>query len=153
MRGRKPIPTALKELAGNPGKRPLNANEPKPVAKIPPCPSHIQGEAKKEWRRICRELAALSMISNLDRAALTAYVTAWSRMIDAEEQLRKHGPIVKSPSGFPIQNPYLAVANKAMSQVIKISAEFGLTPSSRSRVGTTPQTPTDDLQNFLGGGE
>ena len=29
-RGRKPKPTALKELEGNPGKRSLNPSEPKP---------------------------------------------------------------------------------------------------------------------------
>jgi len=30
MAGRKPKPTALKIIEGNPGKRPLNKNEPKP---------------------------------------------------------------------------------------------------------------------------
>ena len=29
-RGRKPTPTAIKELEGNPGKRKLNDKEPKP---------------------------------------------------------------------------------------------------------------------------
>ena len=29
-RGRKPKPTAMKELEGNPGKHPLNTSEPKP---------------------------------------------------------------------------------------------------------------------------
>ena len=32
-RGRKPKPTAIKELEGNPGKHPLNASEPKPKKK------------------------------------------------------------------------------------------------------------------------
>ena len=30
VRGRKPKPTAIKELEGNPGKRPLNGHEPVP---------------------------------------------------------------------------------------------------------------------------
>ena len=153
MKGRKPIPTAIKQLNGNPGKRALNAHEPKPVAVVPPCPPHLQGEARKEWRRITKELHALGIISRLDRAALAAYAQAWGRWCEAEEQLRKHGPIVKSPSGFPIQNPYLAVANKAMEQIMKMSVEFGLTPSSRSRIDATPPAPQDDLQSFLGGDE
>lgn len=155
MRGRKPIPSAIHALNGFPGKRKPNPNEPKPAAKAPPCPAHIQGEARKEWRRVVRELSALGIISNLDRAALTAYVTAWQRMIEAEEQLRKHGPIVKSPSGFPIQNPYLAVANKAMEQVIRISAEFGLTPSSRTRVAAAPTASAkgNTIESFLAGGD
>jgi P27 family predicted phage terminase small subunit len=42
--------------------------------------------------------------------------------------------MVRSPSGYPIQNPMLAIANKAQEQCLKILAEFGLTPSSRSRI-------------------
>jgi len=34
QRGRKPIPTAINVLEGNPGKRELNINEPKPVSII-----------------------------------------------------------------------------------------------------------------------
>ena len=34
-RGRKPKPTAMKELEGNPGKHPLNTSEPKPNKKAP----------------------------------------------------------------------------------------------------------------------
>ena len=45
-RGRKPTPTAIKELEGNPGKRPLNAKEPKPVKKAPSCPKWLEPEAK-----------------------------------------------------------------------------------------------------------
>ena len=48
--GRKPKPTALKRLEGNPGKRPLNALEPVPPTVPLQCPRHLLPEAKKEWR-------------------------------------------------------------------------------------------------------
>jgi hypothetical protein len=35
MRGRRPKPTRLKMLTGNPGKRPLNNDEPRPDVNIP----------------------------------------------------------------------------------------------------------------------
>ena len=57
--GPPPTPTNLKLLRGNPGKRKLNANEPDPEPAIPPCPSHLDKVAKKEWRRISKELLAL----------------------------------------------------------------------------------------------
>ena len=47
QRGRKPKPTAIKELEGNPGGRPLNPNEPRPDKKAPRCPSWLEEEAKK----------------------------------------------------------------------------------------------------------
>ncbi len=50
-RGRKPKPTALKVLEGNPGKRPLNLNEPKPEKKAPKCPSWLEPEAKKRMEK------------------------------------------------------------------------------------------------------
>lgn len=50
-RGRKPTPTAIKKLEGNPGKRPLNKSEPKPIRKAPFCPKWLEVEAKKEWQR------------------------------------------------------------------------------------------------------
>ena len=46
-RGRKPKPTAMKELEGNPGKHPLNTSEPKPNKKAPACPKWLEPEAKK----------------------------------------------------------------------------------------------------------
>jgi P27 family predicted phage terminase small subunit len=150
MRGRKPTPSAIRELEGNPQHRPMNPHEPRPQSAIPPCPKHIKGEARKEWNRITKALDAIGVISKLDRATLATYCTAWQRWVEAEEQLKKHGPVVKSPSGFPIQNPYLAICNKAIEQLTKLSAEFGLTPSSRTRISATaPKSAGDDLNDFL----
>ena len=47
--GRKPKPTAIKELEGNPGKRKLNKKEPKPEKGMPVCPEWLLPEAKAEW--------------------------------------------------------------------------------------------------------
>ena len=46
-RGRKPKPTALKVLEGNPGKRPLNDREPVPPKGTLKCPAWLLPEAKK----------------------------------------------------------------------------------------------------------
>ena len=67
--GPPPTPTNLKMLRGNPGKRKLNTNEPDPPPAIPSCPSHLDKVAKREWRRISKELFEMGIISKLDRAA------------------------------------------------------------------------------------
>lgn len=87
MAGRKPKPTHLKLLEGNPGKRALNKNEPKPKVKVPSCPRHLVGEARKEWRRISKELLTLNLLTEIDRAALAAYCQAWARWVYAEEKI------------------------------------------------------------------
>ena len=58
-RGRKPKPTAIKVLEGNPGKRPLNKFEPAPEKKAPPCPEWLNGEAKAEWERLADKMLNL----------------------------------------------------------------------------------------------
>ena len=49
--GRKPLPTVLKVLRGNLGRRPLNEYEPKPEVRLPRPPSHLSAQARREWRR------------------------------------------------------------------------------------------------------
>jgi P27 family predicted phage terminase small subunit len=132
--GPKPKPTCLKILNGEPNKRRINFAEPKPSLKRPHCPSFLSKEAKKEWRRIAPQLERSGVLSKIDGAALAAYCTAWARWVDAERILQKSGVLVKAPSGFPMQSPLLAIANKAMHQMVKILTEFGMTPSSRSRI-------------------
>lgn len=144
MAGRRPKPTALKIAEGNPGKRPLNLNEPQ-FGGLPKCPGHLDKNAKAEWRRISKELAAAGLLAAADRAALAAYCQCWSRWCDAEENIQKTGTVIQSPkSGYPIQNPYVGIANTALDQMRKFLIEFGLTPASRSRISLDLSTGTKD---------
>lgn len=152
MRGRKPTPTALKLISGNPGKRKLRTDEFRPYAEVPRAPKHLKGEALKEWKRVTSELDRYGMISAVDRGALAMLCTCWARYVSAEEMIEKaaaqapgsYGMFVKTPNNFAIQSPWLAVSNKAMEQYKVFCAEFGLTPSARSRLPTsTTQMPLD----------
>ena len=42
--------------------------------------------------------------------------------------------MVKSPAGFPIQSPYLSIANRQAEIMMRIASEFGFTPASRGRI-------------------
>jgi P27 family predicted phage terminase small subunit len=140
MRGRRPKPTRLKLLTGNPGKRPLNEDEPRPEAVIPDCPAELGAVARREWDRLVGELAALRLLTNLDRAALAAYCGAYGMWAEATEAIQKFGTMVKSPTGFPIQSPYVFIANRQAEIMMRIASEFGFAPASRSRIST----PTDN---------
>jgi P27 family predicted phage terminase small subunit len=104
------------------------------AARLPACPEHLQGEARKESRRTGKRLLACGLVTAIDTAALAAYCTAWARWVDAEQHLARFGVVIKSPNGYPVQSPYLAIANKAMEQLMKALTEFGMSPSSRARV-------------------
>ena len=148
MRGRKPKPTALKRAEGNPGGRKLNDAEPKPTTPgLPERPDHLDAEAAKEWDRVAAQMPA-GWIVQTDRAVLAAYCQAWGQHVEATRQMSKHGLVVKSPSGYPIQNPYLSISKKALADTVRYAAELGFSPSSRSRISHDPPPPAGDADEF-----
>jgi P27 family predicted phage terminase small subunit len=157
MRGRKPKPTSLKVIDGNPGKRPLNAREPRPGLKIPTCPAHLCPSAKAEWKRLARQMHTLRIITELDRSALAAYCQAYGRWVEAERKLKETPLLIKLPSGYIQQSPWLAIGNKQLELMHKYMTDLGLSPVSRSRVSTMPSLlpayggPGSKFEGLLGG--
>jgi P27 family predicted phage terminase small subunit len=136
-RGRLPKPSHLKLLQGKPGHRPLNENEPQPevLDETPAPPEHLSVLARAEWERVYPMLVRNRLVTEADLSALSAYCQAYGRWQEAESEIAKQGLVFIVPgSGYPIQNPYLAIANKALEQMRQFLTEFGMTPSSRSRV-------------------
>jgi P27 family predicted phage terminase small subunit len=151
MRGRKPKPSAVKALEGNPGKRKLNKSEPKPMTGAPSCPDHIRGAAKFEWNRVVKELVALKIVTKIDRAALASYCSAYGHWVDAEKHLREEDAVIVTDKGNMVQNPYMQISKRSMDQMVKFAAEFGMTPSSRSRVKVDMPTEEDEMASILFG--
>lgn len=152
MRGRKPQPTALKIIRGNPGKRALNDAEPKHFALSEECPDDlVDSSARDEWARVCGQLIAAGQVTLVDRATLIGYCLKYGQWKALEDEARKHPFIVKSPSGYPIPNPALGMANKCFGLMLKAASELGITPSSRSRVqAVKPQERTSKWAGMLG---
>jgi P27 family predicted phage terminase small subunit len=69
-----------------------------------------------------------------DRSALAAYCQAYGRWVEAERKLAETPMLIKLPSGYIQQSPWLAIANKQLEIMHKFMAELGLSPVSRSRV-------------------
>jgi len=149
MRGRKPLPSNVVRLRGNPGKRRLNDAEPRPARRVPHCPACLGDEARKEWKRLARELAGRGLLTGLDRGLLAAYCQAHALWVEAVSSIQRYGTMVKSPNGFPMQSPYVAVANKQVDIMVRIASEFGMTPSSRTRIRVGEPTPADPFEAFL----
>lgn len=150
-RGRKPKPTAVKVLEGNPGKRPLNMNEPTPDKNAPECPQWLAGEAKLEWERLAYKMVNLGTLSEMDMAAFAGYCQSYARWKEAEEFIEQHGTIVKTPSGYWQQVPQVSIAQTNLKIMLKFCSEFGLTPSSRSRMiaGNVKEASVDEMEFLL----
>lgn len=151
MQGRKPKPTALKKLAGNPGKRALNNGEPQPRVVLPPAPDHLKNDERIKWNELAKELHELGVLTSLDQDALAFYCVLFVRWKKAEQVVHEKGEIIKTTNGNIIQNPYLSIANRALEQMNKLGAEFGMTPSSRSRVKIESGDAEHELEQMLFG--
>lgn len=148
MRGPKPKPTKIKKLAGNPGKRKLNLHEARIPRALPDCPKHLVAEARREWKRMAQLLFDAGLLTSADRAALAAYCQAYGRWVKAEQELTKHGSVTLTIHGTLKQSPYVVVARDAMEELRKFAVEFGMTPSSRSKV-TAAETDQMSLADLL----
>jgi P27 family predicted phage terminase small subunit len=138
MRGRKPVPTYLKVIRGNPGKRPLNEHEPKPIGDLNEPPTWMSKSQRAGWRYAIQH-APPGLLKKLDRSVLTAWVVAEDLHRKASEMLEQHGLLIKAPnSGLPIQSPYLPVVNRQASIMLKAVEQLGFSPASRSRVQIEP---------------
>jgi P27 family predicted phage terminase small subunit len=122
---------------------PINGNEPIPDAAIPECPVELSPLARREWDRLVQELGKLRLLTQLDRAALAAYCGAYALWAEATEAVQKFGMMVKSPSGYPMQSPYLSVANRQTEIMMRIASESGFTPASRGRLSNAVQQEPD----------
>lgn len=156
-RGPAPKPTALKLLQGNPGKRPINKNEPQPKAGIPRCPSWLDDEAKACWKRIVPQLDGMGVLTLIDADALTNYCETWSRWKKAVLFIQKNGDVYvqKDESGmikYIQQLPQVAIARNLLAVLNRYQQEFGLTPAARSRLTIKEQDSAPGLMEFLGFG-
>lgn len=134
MRGRKPTPTRLKLLKGNPGQRRLNAREPSVPAAIPEAPEWLEGISREKWDELTEKLAGAQILTELDADVLALYCETWAEYRAATDEIRSGGRVVKAPSGYPMTSPYVTIRNKALIQLRTLEAELGLTPSARSRL-------------------
>ena len=128
----------MKVVQGTFRKDRANPAEPKPKKGMPPCPDFLQGTARKEYFRIGRKLERIGVLTEVDDLALIGLCQSWTEYLEATEQVRKTGMLVKAPSGYPILNPYVVLANQALKRVKAFLTEFGMTPSSRSRIVAGP---------------
>jgi P27 family predicted phage terminase small subunit len=149
MRGRRPKPTAQRVLEGNPGKRPLPGDEPQHAPAsvefdAPPAELADHPHAAGEWRRLAPLLRTSRTVTDADRSALVALCLEWARYLDATASIKRLGLVVTTKSGYPMANPYLPIATRALAACNKLWPELGLTPSSRSRVVAAPAAPGQD---------
>ncbi|SMX37426.1 phage terminase small subunit P27 family [Maliponia aquimaris] len=119
------------------------------LSALPRCPDHLSDVARKEWRRLATPMVEAGLLTLADRAALAAYCQAYGRWVEAEERLKETPALLKAPSGYVQQSPWLTVANKQLEIMGRFMSELGLTPVARTRIQPTPESQKAEPITFV----
>ena len=132
---RKPTPTHLKLLSGNPGKRPINDQEPdfKTSIKTMDPPKELGKQAKKLWINAVAEIPD-DLIKLVDMPELMRYCIAYEVFTKAYEMVRKEGAVIKDSMGVVKQNPWVVVMNSQSAIMTSAGSNLGFSPASRTKI-------------------
>lgn len=144
----RPLPTAIHEMRGNPSKRPLNKSEPKPapVFILPEPPEHLGDYGMKEWSRVGPILMQNNLLTEADLSIFEAYCMNVQILVISAQSIDEDGLTVRGERGGHVRNPALAAFGQASTAIRAFAAEFGMSPSSRSRI----KLPSDDEDVLAG---
>lgn len=152
----RPKPTQLKLVTGNPGNRPLNTKEPAPKTGIPRMPSHLTPTGKAAWKKLCKILGDMGVLTLADGLALERLCDVYAEILDLQKEIKKNGRTYESlrpmddiptpnhdegTSGPVAMEQYLIKPNPAVAMLADADrrfkaylVEFGLTPAARSKI-------------------
>ena len=143
-----PVPTALRKLRGNPGKRRLNHEEPVLPRLVSVPPPELTGEALEEWQRLAPMLAQSGVLTEADVRQLSLYCVEVQTWKEAHRRCLEFGLVVKTPGkvvvaadgtrtetgAYMVQSPYLPIRNRAVDLMVRLAGTLGLEPACRTRL-------------------
>lgn len=113
---------------------------------LPP-PAHLDAVAAAKWTQLAQRLHDVGVFTECDVEALALLCEAWSRYLRAQEGL-KHGLVGGNKStGRVFLSPYFKAVSDSLKQIKDLAIEFGMTPSSRSRIIANGTDPSKKTQN------
>lgn len=137
--GRKPKPVALKELAGNPGKRALNKDQPRftPLTNASMPDYFIEdgmSMAAVMWDVTVKELCGQGVLCVTDLSVLERWCVGYEVWRRAVKSIITNGTTLTAENGNAYANPDVVTKAKQEAVMATAGALLGLDPSSRQRL-------------------
>lgn len=137
MRGRKPTPTVLAQLHGNPshGRR-KNPGEPRPAGALGDvnAPEWLTPEQRTRWERLVAD-APRGLLTSIDAPLVTCLVVAIDLHRQACQALAAQGRLTEeTPDGMAVVSPLIAIMNRQAALIVRLCGELGFSPTSRVRI-------------------
>lgn len=158
MRGRLPKPTQLKIVQGTQRRDRMNPDEPVVPEGDVVMPTYLKGRARKFWHYHAPILTAMGLLTVADVAMLAELCETEAEFWTARDDVRKRGIEIEStrydrktdrPYTVTEDNPSVKIASDAGKRMKAILVEFGLSPSSRTRVKAQKPVEVDPLAELM----
>jgi P27 family predicted phage terminase small subunit len=149
------LPTVLKVLRGTYRASRANVAEPQPQLGAPPKPPRLSPLGAEVWDELARQLKQLKVLTRADGHALELACEALAEWRAALDVVQREGTTYKAVTksgSVLLPHPSVRQAADAWRRAQRMLVEFGLTPSSRTRVSVPPdaarggQNPFRQLQ-------
>jgi len=144
--GRSAKPIVLQLLEGNKGKyskaelqeRMNRENAIKPKVNNIKAPNWLSPFAKKEFKKMVKELLEVELVTNVDVNALALYCDAYDNYVECTRIIQEEGLMVeytnKAAETNKVPHPLLTKQKGLFEQMKSLSTEFGLTPAARAKI-------------------
>lgn len=154
MAGRRPTPSHLKLVRGNPGKRATNGSEPKPRREIPSPPAHLSDRAKVAWGAVSVLLDRMGILTEADGLALERLCEVYAEILEIRGSMPADGSRTyecKTKEGGTMIRaiPEVAMLADADRRFKAWLVEFGLTPAARTKVQVKDGQESDPLADYF----
>jgi P27 family predicted phage terminase small subunit len=116
--------------------------------KLPDPPEWLDEVGQKEWHRVGPHLLKAGLLTEADLIPFAAYCANVQIMVKALIDIEDDGMTIPGARGA-VRNPALAAFSSSTNSLRSLAAEFGLTPSSRSRM-KLPGDDGESLEDLLG---
>tara|TARA_R100001530_G_scaffold127810_1_gene97207 strand:- start:1753 stop:2229 length:477 start_codon:yes stop_codon:yes gene_type:complete len=155
-KGRKKIPTKLKEMQGTsiPCRTLENEMQVDVVVSVPDAPEWLSEIGKGEWIKVTNQLHNIGMLHSVDLKLIEAYCNEISLYIESEMKLREVGRIDEfmSSEGEILRRqskPLVKIKNDALANSLKLAAQFGLTPVARASISAPAKIQNTQINNYF----
>jgi len=143
----------IKKLRGTlrADRMPKNPVFPEIIEEMKP-PTFLNSDGKKAFKSLVEMLGknGYSIISNLDITALTMLCETFGSYLKAVKELKKKDnqeviKVISPKTGIEkaIVNPWVKIKNDSFKNLLALLPQFGLTPSSRNKVGAIKKDEID----------
>lgn len=155
MAGRPPKPDAVKAQKGTlrPSRKLEPSMSPAVLESFEMAPADLPETGQQEWTRVMNQLQPLKVLTPADLSILKSYCRHVATMDKAAEKLDTEGHTIlmtnKGGGSYEIKSPWVSIYNEASDRAAKLGAQFGFTPSSRTRIVVpSKDKPKDGFDAF-----